>query len=49
MKKISKTKGRYGVSFASYCLEKVDNKGQRAIGQKNAGGGMKGNGDRGKC
>ena len=34
MKNISKTKGRHGASFASYCLEKVDNKGQRAIKTK---------------
>ena len=34
MKNISKTKDRHGASFASYCLEKVDNKGQRAIKTK---------------
>ena len=34
LKNISKTKGRHGDSFASYCLEKGDNKGQRAINTK---------------
>ena len=34
MKNISKTKGRHRASFASYCLEKVDNKEQRAIKTK---------------
>ena len=48
MKNISKTKGTHGASFASYYLEKVDDKGQRAIRQKNASGGMKGNGARDK-
>ena len=33
-KEISKTKGRHGASFASYCYEKVDNKRQRAIQTK---------------
>ena len=31
---ISKTKGRYQVSFACHCLEKIENKGQRAIKTK---------------
>ena len=35
------TKSRHGASFAAYCLEKVDNKGQRAIRQKNVSVGMK--------
>ena len=34
MKNISKTKARHGASWASYCLEKGDNKGQRAINTK---------------
>ena len=34
MKNISKTKGTHGNLFASYCLERVDNKGQRAIKTK---------------
>ena len=31
---ISKTKEKRRASFASYCLQKVDNKGQRAIKTK---------------
>ena len=42
-KNISKTKGRHGASFASYCLEKVENKGQQAIKTKNVSGKMKRN------
>ena len=34
MTNISKTKDRHGASFASYCLEKVDNKGPWAIKTK---------------
>ena len=34
MKNISKTKCRHTASFASYCLGKVDNKGQREIKTK---------------
>ena len=34
MKNISKTKGRHRASFVSYCLERVDNKGQPAIKTK---------------
>ena len=37
IKNISKTKGRHRASFASYCLEKVDNKEQRAIKTKECG------------
>ena len=43
---ISKTKGRHRASCASYCFEKVDDKGRRAIRHKNTRGGMKGNGAR---
>ena len=48
IKYISKTKERNGASFASYCLEKIDNKGKPATRQKNVSGGMKGNATRDK-
>ena len=43
MKNISKTKGGHRASFASYCLEKVNHKKQRAIRQENVNGKMKRN------
>ena len=46
MKHISKTKGRHGASFASYCLQNIDNKGQQAIKIKNVSSEMKRNGAR---